>query len=188
MSTSPVIRAFLAVDIDENLLGKILDVQDKIKSAEAPVKFVERENLHLTLKFFGDIAVEKINEISSVTEEKIENYEPFPIAFSGMGVFPSMRYIRVLWIGTQDYEAFSSMQKDLDEEFMKMGFPKERSYVPHLTIGRLKGSTNKEILVEKIKELIDVQIGSMEIKEIVLKKSELTPSGPIYTDLEVFKL
>jgi 2'-5' RNA ligase len=69
-----------------------------------------------------------------------------------------------------------------------MGFDKERSYIPHLTIGRLKGSTNKDILVEKIKEVKDVEIGSMTINKLTLKKSELTPAGPIYTDLKVFEL
>ncbi|MBV1730216.1 MAG: RNA 2',3'-cyclic phosphodiesterase, partial [Methanobacterium sp.] len=116
------------------------------------------------------------------------NYDPFSISIEGMGVFPSLRYIRVLWIGTKDTDSFSSIQKDLDGEFIKMGFSKERSYLPHLTIGRLKGSTNKELLVGKIEELKEVKIGAMEIDHLVLKKSELTPAGPIYTDLEVFKL
>lgn len=188
MSTSPVTRTFLAVDIDDGLKGKILEVQNTLKSADAPVKFVESENLHFTLKFFGDITQEKTNEISSVIEEKLKNYEPFSISLDGIGVFPTLRYIRVIWIGTKQHDSFSKMQQDLDEEFMKMDYSKERSYTPHLTIGRLKGSTNKELLVEKIEELKDIQIGNMEIKEVVLKKSELTPSGPIYTDLELFKL
>jgi len=73
-------------------------------------------------------------------------------------------------------------------EFIKIGFEKERSYIPHLTIGRLKGAENKEVLVKKIEELSDVDIGKTLIDRLTLKKSELTPSGPIYTDLEVFKL
>ncbi|GAB6056196.1 RNA 2',3'-cyclic phosphodiesterase [Methanobacterium movens] len=188
MSDSSVIRTFLAADIDKSLNAGIVDVQEKLKSVEAPVKFVESENLHFTLKFFGDISKDKINEISSVTEEKLKNHDPFSISIEGMGVFPSLRYIRVLWIGTKDTDSFSSMQKDLDDEFIKMGFSKERSYLPHLTIGRLKGSANKELLVEKIEELKEVKIGNMKIDQLVLKKSELTPEGPIYTNLEVFKL
>jgi 2'-5' RNA ligase len=188
MSDSSEIRAFLAIDVDKALTGKILEVQEKLKEVDAPVKYVEGENLHFTLKFFGDINENKVQELLAIIEEKVNNFNPFEISIEKTGVFPSLRYIRVVWLGATNIEAFSELQKELDEEFIKMGFEKERSYIPHLTIGRLKGSHNKELLVEKIEELQDVEIGSMKIDKIVLKMSELTPSGPIYTDLKVFPL
>ena len=77
---------------------------------------------------------------------------------------------------------------DLDEEFLKLGFKKEKSYIPHLTIARVKGAKNKEALINLIKEMENVYIGDMLVDKLVLKKSELTPVGPIYTNLKEFKL
>lgn len=181
-------RAFLAVDIDEKLKGKISEVQKHLMEADALVKFVEPENLHFTFKFFGDITEEKANEIIAVTEDKIQKHDPFEISIKGMGVFPNLRYIRVLWLGAENADAFSKLQMNLDEEFVKMGFKKERSYDPHLTIGRVKGAKNKDTLISKIKELEDVEIGKMNVEKLVLKESELKPSGPIYKNLREFDL
>ncbi|MGF7118447.1 RNA 2',3'-cyclic phosphodiesterase [Methanobacterium oryzae] len=181
-------RVFLAIEIDEKLLDKIDDVQKQFAECEAPVKYVETENLHCTLKFFGEIDEDKVNDIIEVIGNKIENHEPFKINIKKSGVFPNERYIRVLWLGMEDVEPFSNLQKDLDEEFVKMGFKKERSYVPHLTIGRVKGAKNKAELLSKLKDLGNIEIGEMDINKIVLKKSELTPSGPIYTTLKEFDL
>ncbi len=181
-------RVFLAVEIDENLLNKIYDVQRELMKCEAPVKYVETENLHCTLKFFGEIDDNKLNDVIRTIENKIKNHEPFKINIKKTGVFPNESYIRVLWLGMEDVEPFSNLQKDLDEDFVKMGFKKERSYTPHLTIGRVKGSRNKEELLEKLKDMGDVEIGEMDISKIVLKKSELTPVGPIYTTIKEFDL
>lgn len=181
-------RVFLAIEIDEKLLDKIDDVQKQFAECEAPVKYVETENLHCTLKFFGEIDEDKVNDIIEVIENKIENHEPFKVNIKKSGVFPNERYIRVLWLGMEDVEPFSNLQKDLDEEFVKMGFKKERSYVPHLTIGRVKGAKNKAELLSKLKDLGNIEIGEMDINKIVLKKSELTPNGPIYTTIKEFDL
>ncbi|OPX57158.1 MAG: 2',5' RNA ligase family [Methanobacterium sp. PtaB.Bin024] len=97
-----------------------------------------------------------------------------------------MGYMRVIWLGVEDPDKFSTLQKDLDEEFAKMGFKKERSYIPHLTIARVKGARNKEFLADMIKDLQEIEIGQMTVEKLVLKKSELTPVGPIYTDVKDF--
>jgi len=181
-------RVFLAVEIDEKLLDKISDVQKQFMECEAPVKYVETENLHCTLKFFGEISENKLDKVIEAIENKIKNHEPFKINIKKTGVFPNERYIKVLWLGMEDVEPFSNLQRDLDEDFVKMGFKKERSYKPHLTIGRVKGAKNRGELLSKLKDLGEVEIGEMDINKIVLKKSELTPKGPIYTTLKEFKL
>ncbi len=181
-------RVFLSIEIDEKLLDKISDVQKQFMECEAPVKYVETENLHCTLKFFGEIEDNKLNDIIEAIENKIKNHEPFKVNIKKTGVFPNERYIKVLWLGMEGVEPFSNLQKDLDQDFVKMGFKKERSYTPHLTIGRVKGAKNKKELLSKLEELGDVEIGEMGINKIVLKKSELTPAGPIYTTLKEFDL
>ena len=94
--------------------------------------------------------------------------------------------MRVIWLGIEDPHSFSEMQKDLDQEFAQMGFKKERSYIPHLTIARVKGPKNRELLAGKIQKLESIEIGEMTVEKLVLKKSELTPVGPIYTDVKEF--
>jgi len=181
-------RVFLAIEINKKLLEKISDVQKQFMECEAPVKYVETENLHCTLKFFGEIDDNKLDKIVDAIEAKIKNHQPFKINIKKTGVFPNERYIKVLWLGMEDIEPFSNLQKDLDEDFVKIGFKKERSYVPHLTIGRVKGAKNKAALLSKLEELGNIEIGEMDIDKIVLKKSELTRSGPIYTTLKEFDL
>ncbi len=182
------IRSFLGIDIDDPLKDKIIEVQETLKEADAHVKFVEPENLHFTIKFFGEITPRMIKKLSNVIKDKIESYSPFKLYIKGIGVFPNRRYMRVLWLGVENPEKFSKLQKALDEEFSKMKFKKEKSYIPHLTIGRVKGGKNKNMLIKKLEELEDVEIGSTNVKELKIKKSELKPSGPVYTDLKVFKL
>ena len=181
-------REFLAVDIDHKHLNKIAGIQRRLSDADAPVKFVERENLHLTLKFFGEISADKNKEIIRIVQEKLKKIKPFPLHIRGMGVFPNLGYIRVVWLGIEEPNNFSVIQKDLDQDFINMGFKKERNYTAHLTIGRVKGAHNKEALVAKIKELEEIDIGEMNVDRVVLKKSELTPAGPIYTILHEFWL
>jgi len=181
-------RAFLAVDLDEILKNKVSEIQKQLMNTNAQVKFVEDENLHFTCKFFGEISDDKADEIKKAVADKINKYEPFDIHIKGLGVFPHLGYIRVIWLGLDDTKTFSEMLQDFDEDFIKMGFKKERSYIPHLTIGRVKGSQNKEALISAIKEMEEVEIGKMKVNKITLKKSELTPKGPIYTTVEEFEL
>ena len=181
-------RAFMAVEVDTELVDKISEIQKNLAEANAQVKFVEPENLHFTFKFLGDISPEKAESIINMAEEKTKDYSPFDIKIKGTGVFPNMGYIRVIWLGVEEPGAFSKMQEDFDQDFVKMGFKKERSYIPHLTIGRVKGVQNKELLVTIVKELQNIEVGTMNVDKLVLKESELTPVGPIYTDLKEIHL
>jgi 2'-5' RNA ligase len=181
-------RAFLAVDLDEKLEDEVSQVQKRIMGANAQLKFVEPENLHFTLKFLGEISDSKVEDIKVMIENKIVEYEPFKLSIKKTGFFPHSGYIRVLWLGVENTEAYSRMQMDLDEEFLKLGFKKEKSYIPHLTIARVKGAKNKEALINLIKEMENVYIGDMLVDKLVLKKSELTPVCPIYSNLKEFKL
>jgi 2'-5' RNA ligase len=181
-------RAFLAVDLDEPLKDKVLKVQEKLKNSNARVKYVEEQNLHFTCKFFSEISQKKADQIIEIITAKIINHDQFKINIKGTGVFPHLGYIRVIWLGLDQSEKFSKLLRDFDDEFIKLGFKKERSYTPHLTIGRVKGSQNKEALVSLIKELEYIEIGDMTVNRISLKKSELTPEGPIYKTIKEFEL
>ncbi|MDP3624806.1 MAG: RNA 2',3'-cyclic phosphodiesterase, partial [Methanobacteriaceae archaeon] len=90
MVISQDLRAFLAVDIDESLIDRIVEIQEIFKYINAPVKFVEPDNLHFTLKFFGDVNEAKIDEINDIIVKSVENFSPFDILINGIGVFPSL--------------------------------------------------------------------------------------------------
>ena len=181
-------RAFMAVEVNKRLVNKILEIQKMLAEANALVKFVEPENFHFTFKFLGDITPERGEAIVRMAEEKVKNYRPFDINIKGTGVFPNLGYIKVIWLGVEEPDTFSQMQEDFDKEFVNMGFNKERSYIPHLTIGRVKGVQNKELLLSVVKELEDIEVGTMKVDKLILKESDLTPVGPIYTDLKQIKL
>jgi RNA 2',3'-cyclic 3'-phosphodiesterase len=177
-------RAFMAIELNSKLVDKIVEIQKTIAEANALVKFVEPENLHFTFKFLGEITPEQVETIINMAESKIESYKPFDITIKGTGAFPNLGYIKVIWLGIEEPDEFSRMQEDFDQEFVKMGFKKERSYIPHLTIGRVKGVQNKELLASMVTELDDIDIGTMNVDRLILKESDLTPVGPIYTDIK----
>lgn len=186
--TNSEVRAFLAIEIDEILIQKIEDVQKEFKKTKANVKYVEIENIHFTLKFFGNIDNKMINNISIATQNVLKECNPLNIAIEGAGCFPNEDYIKVIWVGIKENPVLIDLQSRLDEEFKKLGFKKEKNYSPHLTIGRMKSPKNKKEVKDKIATFKDIEIGQMRIKKIALKKSELTPNGPIYSDIKTFNI
>lgn len=188
LKESETVRSFLAIEVDNDLIPQITDVQKEFKKTNTRIKYVPQENMHLTLKFFGEIDGEMIEDISLAVEKVIKNYSSFDLNIENCGCFPNRNVIKVLWLGLREGSPITSLQKDLDKEFRKLGFKKERNFISHLTIGRVKSPKNKKEIREKIDEFENVKIGKMTVSRIHLKKSTLTPDGPIYEDIKVFDL
>ncbi len=182
------IRAFLAIEIDDDLKPKINKVMKEFKGIDAKIKYVELVNLHLTLKFFGDIDTNGLELLDQKIENVVSQFKPFNVKIKTCGAFPNTDRIRVIWIGIDEDEMIRQLHDNLDDELSKLGFDKDRRFSTHLTIGRMKSPKNKNQVKSKIEEFSDVEIGEMAVENIVLKKSTLTPSGPIYEDIKVFKL
>ena len=182
------IRSFLAIELDEELVPKILDVQKEFKKTNANLKYVPSQNMHFTLKFFGNIDLDMVEDISSAVEKVIKNYSSFDLNIKNCGCFPNKKVIKVLWLGLEEGSPIKDLQKDLDKEFRKLGFKKEKNFISHLTIGRVKSPKNKKEIREAIEKLENIEIGQMSVSKICLKKSTLTPQGPIYEDIKVFEL
>ena len=182
------IRSFLAIELDEELVPKILDVQKEFKKTNANIKYVPSQNMHFTLKFFGNIDLDMVDDISSAVEKVIKNYSSFDLNIKNCGCFPNKKVIKVLWLGLEEGSPIKDLQKDLDKEFRKLGFKKEKNFISHLTIGRVKSPKNKKEVREAIEKLENIEIGQMSVSKICLKKSTLTPQGPIYEDIKVFEL
>ncbi len=185
---SKTVRSFLAIELKEDLVPKILDVQKEFKKTNANIKYVPSKNMHFTLKFFGNIDEEMIEDISLSVEKVIMNYSSFDLSIKNCGCFPNKNMIKVLWLGLDEGSPIKSLQKDLDREFKKLGFKKEKNFISHLTIGRVKSPKNEKEIRKTIEKLENIEIGQMTVSRICLKKSTLTPQGPIYEDIKVFEL
>ena len=181
-SKSETIRSFLAIELDQELVPKILDVQKEFKKTNANIKYVPSKNMHFTLKFFGNI------DFADAVNKVIKNYSSFDLNIKKCGCFPNKNVIKVLWFGLDEGSPIINLQKDLDKEFRKLGFKKERNFISHLTIGRVKSPKNKKEIRQTIEKLENIEIGNFTVSKICLKKSTLTPQGPIYEDIKVFEL
>lgn len=180
-----VMRSFIAVDLDDELIPKVVEIQTQIR--EGKIKFVEPENLHFTLKFLGEITEQKARDVTARLREICSAFKPFPILMKGVGAFPSLNYMRVIWVGVES-EEFYTLSKLVDSGMAKLGFKQEHETVPHLTVGRVKAAGNKGKLKEQVQALAQAEIGEMTVASVKLKKSELTRKGPIYTDVEEIAL
>lgn len=182
------IRAFLAIDLDDDLKPKINKIMREFKQIDANIRYVDLQNLHFTLKFFGDIDTEGIDLISQKIENVVKDFKPFNIKIKGCGAFPNKNRIKVIWVGLDEDEILKDLHDRLDKEFNSIGFDLDRRFSSHLTIGRMKSAKGKDNVKNTLEKYENVDIGSMEVTDIVFKKSTLTPQGPIYEDLIEYRL
>jgi 2'-5' RNA ligase len=178
------IRCFIAVECrGDELSAKLREVRRVLEATRADVKFVEPENVHLTLKFLGEIEHSLVEQVSKVVEEI--SFQPFTARIERVGVFPNLRRPRVVWAGiTEGASQLEEIWREIDGELSQLGFERERRrFSPHLTIGRVKSGRNRDKLVQEISSLSDYVFGDLHVDRVSLKKSVLTPRGPIYTTL-----
>ena len=185
---SETVRSFLAIELDEDLVPKILDVQKEFKKTNSNIKYVPSQNMHFTLKFFGNIDLDMVEDISVAVLKVIKDYSSFDLNIKKCGCFPNKNVIKVLWLGLDEGSPIKDLQRDLDKEFKKLGFKKERNFISHLTIGRVKSPKGKKEIRNAIEKLENIEIGQMTVSKKKIKKSTLTPQGPIYEDIKVFEL
>jgi 2'-5' RNA ligase len=180
----------LAIEIPRTILKKIEEVQDDLKSSRADVRWVNPEKIHLTLKFFGNIDESRIDPIVKSIERPTQTISPFSLKVRGVGAFPHLKNPRVIWMGLVDgKEVLVSFQKQLEKELEKIGFePEERAFHPHLTLGRMKSSKAREELTGRMERHKEEEFGDFQVERVVLFKSDLKPTGPIYTPLREIRL
>jgi len=180
-------RGFIAIDIESN--KKLVEFENEIKKTGADLKLVETKNIHATLKFLGDTEETIVDEIEKIITNAVKEIKSFNIQLKGTGVFPNQNYIKVIWVGIEHVEPIAVIANDLDEKLSKLGFKREeRKFSPHLTIARVKTSRNKDKLLQTIEKYRDMEFTDMKVDSIKLKKSDLTPKGPIYTTLREVKI
>ncbi len=180
-----MIRSFLAIALPENIHRRIEEVQRDLKSSHADVRWVSPGKIHLTLKFFGNIDEAAIEPIVKAVEGAARAVSPFPLKVKGIGAFPNWKNPRVVWVGLIDGEDILILfQKQAETELQKVGFePEGRAFQPHLTLGRVNSGRGKEALIRAMEGHREEEFGEFEVSKIVLFKSDLKPTGPIYTPL-----
>jgi len=176
-------RTFIAVEIqNDGVLNSIEKLQSDLKIKAKPVS---KENMHFTLLFLGEITEEMVTKI--IEELKTITFSPIQVSFGGVGAFPNPKFPRVIWIGV-DEKASQDLVKlatQVEEKLGPLGFKSDRPFKPHLTIFRIKNSVGD--ISKELDKLKTVHLGHDTLSELKFKKSILTPSGPIYSDLQVVK-
>ena len=182
---SKTIRTFIAMEIPGTIISKIRELQDGIKTYGFKIRWVRAENIHLTLKFLGDVEEITINEIAKAVAETVEGYSPISLQAKGIGVFPGIKRPRVLWVGLAgQLEALVRLQQTLDENLVALGFSREeRIFKGHLTMGRIKDRIDVKKLGDALMTFRNFESETFTAGQLILFKSELKPSGAVYTRL-----
>lgn len=181
------VRCFVAIELPPQIKSLLAQLQDSLKG-EGKVKWVGVGGIHLTLKFLGDVAAEKLPGIISALSLVGRNTAPFSLTLGEMGVFPHPRRTQVVWVGVKDDpEQLQELTRKVEEALSPLGFPSEsRPFTPHLTLGRVREGASPEErarLGEKAQATPVASPPPFEVRSFNLMKSQLTPQGAIYTPL-----
>jgi 2'-5' RNA ligase len=188
------IRSFIAIELPGEVKQSLAGLQAALKSSgNTALKWVEPNNIHLTLKFLGDIDPGAISRITAAIEDASRGVHPFDITVSELGVFPNLKRIRVVWVGLNgDTEKLSNLQKSLEATLSPLGFPPEaRGFSPHLTIARVRDYARPEE-IQNLGKIIEKTVydtsHTFSVTSVNLMKSRLTREGPIYNKISVIAL
>ena len=180
-------RLFIAIRLPEDVIHKITEVSHYFKSQLPPeaLKWVETENLHLTLRFLGELPEEKIGLVRQALTQVAEAHQPFTLSVEGLGMYPHAKQPRTIWLGIQGAKPTLSLHTQIENALEGINLEKEnRPFNPHLTLARIRARTDRKTAHQIGQTLSAFKVGSLgafEVRQIHLIESKLTPQGPIYT-------
>ncbi len=180
-----MIRSFIAIDLPEDTRKALEYIQGELKQCGAGVRWVKPRSIHLTLKFLGTIPAAQVENIARAIAQEVRDQPTITLRPAGLGAFPSLRKPRVIWVGMQgEVQRLNGIQARVENALEPLGFVREkRDFRPHLTIGRVKDRRRLQSLVEAMATLDMESFNSFDADEIILYKSDLRPTGAIYTKL-----
>lgn len=175
------IRTFVAVEVSANVRARAGQLMARLGTAGAKVKWVEPHNLHLTLKFLGDVDARELPQVCTAVAEAVRTLPAFEIELVGAGAFPTATRPRTLWMGVgRGSEGLIEVHHRLEQELVPLGYRREgRRYRPHLTIGRVRGD-KAESLAPIVAELESFPGGVSSVDEVIVFSSQLAKQGPTY--------
>ena len=186
--SSEKVRSFIAVDVtDSILLQKIVSIQNELMRTGADLKSVEQENIHATLRFLGEVSLPLLDQVKNEMDQI--TFSKFDTELKHIGAFPNPRRPNVVWVGIEKgHDVLDKIFSQLEPRLRALGFQGEnRGFSPHITIARVKSGRNREALYSAIAALSDKEFGGMVVDSIRLKKSVLTPKGPVYSTIHEMK-
>lgn len=182
-------RCFIAIDIPEDLKDSISKVIEKLDHKIKGIKWVTPRNIHLTLKFLGEIDDKQINLVKDRLTLLKSRHSVFDISISDVGGFPNLKNPKVLWVGIHNCEKLIKLYRDIEDTLFEIGFDKEeRKFSPHLTIARIKDKKDADLILKPLMDYKNYFFGKIKVGEIILMKSILKPLGAEYSKLYTFKL
>jgi 2'-5' RNA ligase len=183
----PKLRLFFALDTPGPIQSRIATVSRTLQESGADVKWEPATKLHCTVKFLGDTDQNLLDTIIEKSSAIASSTPALQVRYRGLGCFPSLRDPRVVWIGMEDIGGFlSSLQRALETSLADLGFePERRTFHAHVTLGRVRGRRNLDHLIRLMKSLT-LETEPASLTELLLMKSDLHPSGSVYTTLKAF--
>ncbi len=182
------IRSFIAIEIPDDAKHKLGEIEILLKSdGQSGVKWVNPDSIHLTLKFLGNIAANRTEEISAAVKESVRGVSPFQLKIEGLGTFPNLKRAQVVWVGLKgEVEKVENLQQQLERNLEMIGFPAERrAFTPHLTLARVNdraSADERQRIGRRIKET-SFEAGVLKVDSINLMKSQLSRQGAVYSRL-----
>ncbi len=182
-----VFRAFIAIDLPPHIQDKLDRVTEHFKQRlpDAPVRWVPASNVHLTLKFLGEVSEANYSMLTEILEVQAAEYGPIEISIGGLGAFPNKRRPRVIWIGVAAPSELEMLQRAIEAETTRLGYASEkRPFAPHLTVGRVMRNAGPGE-IRKISQVLSSEevgyLGVARITSVDLFRSDLKPGGAVYT-------
>ena len=179
-----MIRSFIAFDINNaQVIERLTEAQNMLAKTGADLTLVKPQNIHITLRFLGDVTPSMAEKVSQ--EMRNVTFKTFDVEIKGLGAFPNTKYARVVWAGIQQgAEELNRIFSQLEPRLRSLGFtPDPKGFSAHLTIARVKSGRNKAELAQCVNGLVAFEFGKVRAECLRLKKSVLTPQGPIYSTL-----
>ena len=184
-----VIRAFIAIEVPGDIPQKLVQVSEKLQAEIhlLPIRWGAVNSAHLTLKFLGDVSENNVEVLSKILEKEAALHKPFDLSVGGLGVFPNLRKPRVLWVGVEADDELQSLQRRIEAETARIGYaPEDHPFSAHITLGRVSRNASQQELrdisaaVQKLKLGF---IGAGRVDAVHLFRSDLRPTGAVYTKL-----
>jgi 2'-5' RNA ligase len=183
------IRSFIAIDLPTKIQTRLDRVSAQLQERldDVPVRWVPVENIHLTLKFLGDVSESNLKVLKDVLKTVVANHDQFEISIGGLGAFPKARRPRVIWIGIESPPELAAVQRNIESETARLGYARERRpFSPHLTLARVsRGAGARD--VRKVAEVLNNFrvgfLGVARVEAVRMYRSELQPGGAVYTGL-----
>jgi len=184
-----VIRAFIAIDLSPEIQHQLSDVLERFTTQldTLPIRWVGVNNIHLTLKFLGDVSLSNLMLLTDMIKSEISSHNQFEISIGGAGAFPNNRQPRVIWVGVEGPQELLIIQNGIETAAARLGYVKEeRAFSPHLTLGRIsRNATSPDIkLISQILEKTRIGfLGATWVDQVHLYRSDLRPAGAVYTKI-----